>query len=100
VPHLSRERPPSRWGQGPFFAVVGCWLASHPPEVGSSGRGGHPHRAEVGLDDLSFHGISSTADVAPATPAELMARPDLAGQRPTLVVMRAASTDCVSGVHP
>jgi len=79
--------------------VVGCWLASHPPEMGASGRGSHPHRAKVGLDDLCLYCVLGAADVGPFTPAELMAWADAAGQRPSLVVVRATSAHRISGGH-
>ena len=79
--------------------MVGCWLASHPPEMGASGRGSHPHRAKVGLDDLCLYCVLGAADVGPFTPAELMAWADAAGQRPSLVVVRATSAHRISGGH-
>lgn len=67
--------------------------------MGASGRGSHPHRAKVGLDDLCLYCIKGAADVGPLAPAELMTWADAAGQRPTLVVVRATSAHRVSGGH-
>jgi hypothetical protein len=65
--------------------------------VGLNGRGSHPHRAKVGLNYLWLHGIPGAA--AAVIPVELMARTHPMGQGPALVVVRAASADCVSGIH-
>ena len=65
--------------------------------VDLDGRGSHPHRAEVGLNYLWLHGIPGGA--AAVIPVELMAWTHAMAQRPALVVVRAASADCVSGIH-
>src|SRR5665647_1399548 len=83
-------------GRSSPWWVVG-WLATHLMWV--SGWRSHPHRAEVGLDDLCLHGIPRAADVVPVPPAELMAWVDVGRQRPTLVVVGAAPADRVSGSH-
>jgi len=66
--------------------------------AGLRSRGSHPHRAEAGLNYLCLHGIPGDA-AAVVIPVELMARTDVMGQRPALVVVRPTLANCVSGIH-
>ena len=65
--------------------------------MGLKSRGSHPHGAKVGLNYLWLHGIPGAA--AAVIPVELMAWTHPMAQGPALVVVRAASADCVSGIH-
>ena len=88
--HMDRGRSSPLWVAG---------RPASPPGADPSGRRSHPHRTQVGLDDLSLDGIQATAAGVVELPAELMTGGDLAGQRPTLVVVGSASAEDVPWVH-
>jgi hypothetical protein len=104
IPELnpSPQRHPATHTRPPLRQVTAASSSSdrrrRPLTVRLTSRGRDPHRTEVGLDDRCLHGIPGGA-AAPDIPVELVARTDAMGQRPTLVVVRTALADDVSGLH-